>query len=414
MQPNGPPDPQTAATAQPTPVVPAVAAPLGRNVRVLGLSSLINDIAGEMVFPLIPLFLIEVLGAGKSALGAVEGIADTTASIVKLFAGGLSDRLGRRKGFVVAGYALAAAARPLTALTGAAWQVVLVRSGDRFGKGIRSAPRDALVADSTDPRSRGRAFGFTRAMDHLGAAIGPLLAFGFLWAWPQGLRTLFLLTALPGLAVVLLVIFGLREPKAETRAGKEFSFTLKPFDRDFRLFLVALVVFTLGNSSDAFLLVRVHELGVAKELLPLVWCVFHIVKSIGSLLAGRAVDRVGPRPLIFTGWIVYAAIYLAFSLATTALAGWIFFLVYGAFHALTEPAERTLVANLVGPERTGLAYGWFNFAIGIAALPASLMFGVIYDRFGGPAAFSTSAALALTAVALLTGVRGQRSVSASP
>ena len=385
---------------------------LTRNVRVLGLASLLNDIAGEMVFPLIPLFLTETLGAGKAALGLVEGLADSTASIVKLFSGGLSDRAGKRKIFVVSGYLLAAVTRPILGLATLPWQVVVVRSGDRFGKGIRAAPRDALIVDSTPAHARGRAFGFTRAMDHLGAALGPLVAFAFLWAWPGGLRTLFLLTIVPGLAVVLLVVFGLRETPAATAAGKQFRLTLKPFGRDFRLYLLAILVFTLGNSSDAFLLVRIKEMGVAPTLLPLVWCAFHVVKSVGSLAAGRAVDRFGPRPLIFAGWLVYALIYLAFSVASGPLAGWTFFMIYGVFHALTEPAERTMVANLVGAEQKGLAYGWFNFAVGISALPASLIFGELYETWGSPVAFGWSAALALAAAILLAGVgRGRPKVA---
>ncbi len=378
---------------------------LSRNVRVLGFASLLNDVASEMIFPLVPTFLVGVLGGSKASLGAIEGVADSTASIVKLFAGGLSDRAGKRKAFVVWGYGLAAATRPLIGLATAPWQVLAVRTGDRFGKGIRTAPRDAMIADSAGPSKRGWAFGFTRAMDHLGAAVGPLLAFGFLALFPERLRLLFLLSAVPGVAVVMLVLWGLREPRLETKAGKEFHLTLKPFSRDFRLYLLAMVVFTLGNSSDAFLLVRVGELGVATGVLPLLWCAFHIVKSAGSLMAGWAVDRLGPRPLIFAGWLVYAAIYLAFSLATTAIEGWIFFLLYGIFHALTEPAERTMVASLVGGEHKGLAYGWFNFAIGIAALPASVVFGLLYESFGAGIAFGWSAVLALAAAVILAGVR---------
>ncbi len=293
----------------------------------------------------------------------------------------------------------------MIAVATAPWQVLLVRTTDRFGKGIRAAPRDAMVADSTDPAARGRAFGYMRAMDHLGAAIGPILAFVFLSLRPDDMRTLFLFTAIPGALVVLLVLFGLRERPVSAPAAKEFRFTLAPFDRDFRIYLVALVVFTLGNSSDAFLLVRVHELGVSEQMLPLVWCAFHIVKSAGSVMAGRAVDRMGPRPLIFTGWIIYALVYLAVAAATNAAQGWAFFLIYGVFYALTEPAERTLVANLVGNERKGLAFGWFNFAIGIAALPSSFAFGWIYEASGAQAAFTWSAALALLAVVLLSAVR---------
>jgi MFS family permease len=298
------------------------AATLSRNVRLLGLASLVNDIAGEMIFPLVPTFLITQLGGGTASLGAVEGVADTVASVVKLWSGGMSDRAGKRKIFVVSGYALAAISRPLVALAAAPWHVLVVRSGDRFGKGIRSAPRDAMIADSTAPKLRGRAFGFTRAMDHLGAAIGPLLAFAFLWMWPGNVRMLFALTAIPGLAVVLGVWLGLREKPLATQAAKELPRSLAPLGRDFRLYLVALVVFALGNSSDTFLLVRVGELGVATEALPLIWCAFHVVKSAGSILSGRAVDRIGPRPLIYLGWLVYAAVYLAFAQASSAWQGW--------------------------------------------------------------------------------------------
>ncbi len=382
------------------------------NVRLLGLVSLVNDIAGEMIFPLVPMFLKTVLGAGPEALGAVEGIADTTASLVKLFSGGLSDRAGKRKIFVVAGYLMAAIARPLTGLATAPWQVLAVRSTDRFGKGIRSAPRDAMVADSTEVANRGRAFGFTRAMDHLGAAIGPTVAFGFLWFWPGSLRTLFLLTAIPGAVVVLLVLFGLREQPIHSAAGKPFSLSLAPFGSGFRVYLVALVVFTLGNSSDAFLLVRAGELGVEAPMIPLLWGAFHVVKSAGSVAAGRAVDRFGPKPLIAVGWIIYALIYLAFANASSAIEVWAFFLLYGIFYALTEPAERTLVSTLVSRQSTGLAFGWFNFAIGIAALPSNLLFGWIYEKFGAQAAFSYSAALALAAVGLLAWV-GRRPPMAS-
>ncbi len=234
---------------------------LPRNVRLLGLASLVNDIAGEMIYPLIPTFLTSVLGADKMALGAVEGVADATASVVKLYAGSLSDRLGKRKAFVTAGYALAACSRPIIGVATRSWQVLLVRSTDRFGKGIRTAARDAMIADATDPSIRGRAFGFTRAMDHLGAAIGPTLAFAFLWLWPGQFRSLFLLAAVPGLMVVALVALGVRERPTTAHAGKEFHFTLAPFDRRFRLYLIALAIFTLGNSSDAFLLLRAARRG---------------------------------------------------------------------------------------------------------------------------------------------------------
>lgn len=380
--------------------------PLPRNVKILGLASLLSDIASEMIFPLLPHFLITILGGNKAYLGMVEGLADSVASFLKLWSGGRSDQSIRRKGFVVFGYSLAAVSRPLIGVALAPWHLFAIRIGDRIGKGIRTSPRDALIADSTDFKDRGRAFGFQRAMDHLGAAIGPLFAMAFLWYWPDQFRPLFLLALLPGLLVVVLLIFGLREtPVRETREPVHLS--LKPFDRNFRIYLLALTIFTLGNSSDAFLLVRAGELGVPTVLLPALWCVFHIVKSTSNLFLGRAVDRFGPRPFIFAGWFVYAAIYLAFALASEAWQAWVLFLGYAIFYGLTEPSEKTLVSKLVGAERKGLAYGWYNFAIGIATLPASVIFGTLYDHYGSLPAFGWGAAMALVSVVLLMAVKEQ-------
>ncbi|WDI39893.1 MFS transporter [Bremerella sp. P1] len=378
---------------------------LPRNVKLLGWASCLNDIASEMIFPLLPQFLITVLGGNRLHLGIIEGVADSVASLLKLWSGAWSDRVSKRKGFVIFGYALAAISRPLIGVITVPWQLFFARTADRIGKGIRTSPRDALIADSTSAHYRGRAFGFHRAMDHLGAAIGPVIATAFLWFCPGQLRLLFLLTVVPGLVVVGLLIFGLREVVRTEPTKEPFQWTLKPFDNNFRLYLLALVVFTLGNSSDAFLLVRASELGVPMFLLPLLWFTFHIAKSIGNLLVGGLVDRVGPRLPLFLGWFIYSGVYLAFALATTAWHAWAFFLLYAVFYSLTEPAEKTLVANLVGTERKGLAFGWYNFAIGISALPSSLIFGVLYEEFGPLPAFGWGAALALVAVILLIGVK---------
>ncbi|MSR56907.1 MAG: MFS transporter [Planctomycetaceae bacterium] len=385
--------------------VASPAPPLPRNVKVLGMASLLNDTASEMIFPLLPNFLLTILGGNRFYLGLIEGAADSVASLLKLWSGGRSDRAGRRKGFILFGYSLAAIARPLVGVIFAPWQLFLVRFGDRIGKGIRTSPRDALIACSTTPSMRGRAFGFHRAMDHLGAAIGPLLAAGFLFLWPEHLRPLFLLTVVPGLLVVCLLVFGLRETPATESPLERLHLTLKPFDHNFRRYLLALLVFTLGNSSDAFLLVRAGELGVPVSMLPLLWCAFHVVKSSSNLLLGRAVDKFGPRPFIFLGWLVYAGVYLAFALAKSAWEAWACFLCYALFFGLTEPAEKTLVANLVESERKGLAYGWYNFAIGIATLPASLIFGALYQFCGPLVAFGWGTALALTAGILMLGVK---------
>ena len=239
-------------------------------------------------------------------------------------------------------------------------------------------------------------------MDHIGAAVGPLVALVFLHFWPGQMRTLFLLTLIPGLLVVVLLLVGLKERPIETSAARPFRLTLQPFDNQFRLFLLALVVFTLGNSSDIFVLARAEDLGVSG---PALWCGFHVVKSAGNLLAGPVVDRVGPRPLILLGWLVYAAIYFAFAGATTGLQIWGLFLGYALFYALTEPAEKALVANLVSSDNRGLAFGWYNFAIGIVALPANLIFGKLYDVFGVGTAFAWGASCALAASLLLLATR---------
>ena len=376
---------------------------LPRTVRVLGCASLLNDIASEMIFPLLPTFIVTVLGGSRTSLGLIEGAADSLASLLKLAAGHWSDRAGGRRRFILIGYAVTVVLRPCLGLMTAVWQVGVARLADRFGKGVRTAPRDAMIADVTPSEQRGRAFGFHRAMDHAGAAIGPVLATVFLWWRPGDLRILFALSVIPGLALLALLWFGLSETTAPKRTDSQepLRWTLQPFDARFRGFLAALVLFTLGNSSDAFLLVRAGELGVPTIWLPMLWCGFHIVKSLGNWRLGRWVDRYGPRRMIVLGWAWYAVVYLLFGLATEAWHAWALFLMYAAFYALTEPAEKTLVANLVPPERRGLAFGWFNFAIGIATLPASVLFGFLYDRGGVLVAFGTGAGLSLAASVLL-------------
>jgi MFS family permease len=385
---------------------------LHRNVKLLGWASCLNDIASEMIFPLLPHFLLTVLGGNRFYLGVIEGVADTCGSLLKLWSGAWSDRAGQRRGFVLFGYATAAFVRPLIGIVQAPWQLFLIRGADRIGKGIRTSPRDALIADSTEPALRGRAFGFHRSLDHLGAAIGPVLAASFLWLWPNQLRLMFLLTLIPGMLVVLMLFFGLQEshlPTAEppdaNAAKPRLRFSLRPFNRDFRIFLLALIVFTLGNSSDAFLLVRAGELGVATAMLPILWVAFHGVKSVGNFYLGRWVDKVGTRLPLLLGWLLYALVYVAFAMATSAWQVWVFFLTYGVYYALTEPAEKTLVANLVGNERKGLAFGWFNLAVGVGALPSSLLFGWLYEDFGPLVAFGWGASLALVASLLLLAVR---------
>ena len=384
------------------------APPLPWNVYLLGWASFLNDTASEMLAPLLPKFFIAVLGGTKEMLGLIDGFGETVASILKLWSGAQSDRAGKRKGFVVFGYALAAVARPLIGLATAPWQVFGLRALDRIGKGIRTAPRDAILAESADDSNRGRAFGFHRAMDHAGTIAGASLALLLVWIWPNNLGRIFMLAILPALPIMWLVALGLREPERKlTGQSPPFTLTLAPFDGNFRYYLITLFVFTLANSSDSFLLVRADELGVPDWQKPILWAALHVVKGSGNLIGGRWVDRFGPRPLIWAGWLLYAAVYLAFAFAWAQWHVWALFIIYGVFYALTEPAEKTWVVQLVGAERKGLAFGWFNLTLGVGALPASALFGLIYQRVGPAAAFGLSAALALIATFMLAGVRAK-------
>ncbi len=374
-----------------------------RNVFALGWTSFLNDAASEMIYPLLPVFLTTTLGAGAAFLGLIEGIAESTASLLKLFSGWLSDRIGKRKGLVLFGYGLAAVARPLISISHAAWQVLLIRAGDRAGKGVRGSPRDALVAGSCEESERGKAFGLQRAMDHAGAIAGPLLASGLLFLVPGNYRLTFALASIPGLLTLPLIAWGVREikpPASSTAQGVRL--TLAPFSGKFKAYLAILVLFTLGNSSDAFLLLRAKTLGVGIALLPILWIVLHIVKMTTSIPGGMLSDKIGRRGVIVAGWLIYALTYLGFGLAGKAWQAWALFAFYGLFFGLTEGVEKAFVADLVPETLRGTAYGLYNFAIGIAALPASLLLGLIWQTTQSALlAFGLGGALAFLASLLL-------------
>jgi MFS family permease len=374
---------------------------LGRNVLALAAVSFLTDVASDMTYPLLPVFLATVLGASATAVGAIEGAAESTAALLKLFSGWLSDRVSRRKPLVLAGYGIASLIRPLIGFAQAASQVLAIRVADRIGKGIRGAPRDALIADSVDPAIRGRAFGFHRAADHAGAVVGPLLAFVLLGWGGLELRDVFLLTAIPGALAVAMVLFGVREVPREAPApsqAKPRKLDLRaPLGRRFWSFLAVLLVFTLGNSTDAFLLLRARDLGIDAALIPILWAVLHLVKALSSTPAGALSDRIGRKPLLVAGWLLYAGVYLALAFAETAWHAWALFAVYGVYFGLTEGVEKALVADLVPADVRGTAFGWYNLAIGVGALPASLIFGLIWDGAGAPVAFGFGAAMALAA-----------------
>jgi MFS family permease len=378
---------------------------LPRTVVMLGVVSLLTDASSEMIYPLLPVFLATTLGAGAAFIGLIEGVAESTASMVKLASGWWSDRLGRRKGVVVAGYTLSACARPLVALAGAGWHVLAIRFADRVGKGVRSAPRDALLAESAPASSWGRAFGFHRAMDHTGAIVGPLIATTLL-AWGlTDLRVLFALAAIPGvLAVVVLVSAVPEHAPADRAAAPRVRLTLAPFSPRFKAVLAAVTLFTLGNSSDAFLLLKAHAVGIGPAWIPVLWILLHLTKAVSSTPAGALSDRIGRPRLIVAGWLVYAGAYVGFGLADAAWEIWALFAVYGLFFGLTEGVEKAYVADLAPAEHRGTAYGLYHAAVGLAALPASLLMGLVWEHVSPAAAFGLGAGLALLASALLVAI----------
>jgi MFS family permease len=380
-----------------------------RNIFFVGLVSFFNDFASDMIYPLLPLFLTTVLKAGAASLGVIEGVAETTSSVLKFFSGYWSDKYKRRKPIFAAGYTVSNVVRPLIGVAGAWWHVLFLRFADRVGKGVRTAPRDALVADSVSEKKRGLAFGFQRAMDNAGAVLGPLAAAFLLPLLHDNLKVLFYLSAIPGVIVLIIVFFFVREVKPQRR-GERLSLLggLRAMDANFRYYLLVVLLFTLGNSSDAFLLLKASDAGIPEIQIPILWAVLNGVKAVTGIPGGSLSDRIGRKRVIIAGWGVYAAIYLAFAFTGHATGIWILFALYGVYFGLTEGTERALVADLVPQERRGTAYGLYNLMIGIAALPASVIFGLIWQYVGSIWAFAMGAGFALLASVMLLFVRTTR------
>jgi MFS family permease len=425
-----------------------------RPVWVLGWSSLFTDAATEMIYPVLPVYLSRVLGASAVSLGLIEGIAEATNSLLKVASGWASDRWTRRRPIVIAGYALSSAARPLIALTSTWPQVLLIRALDRTGKGIRGAPRDVMLAHFATPATRGRVFGFHRAMDHTGAILGPLIATAILFYAPGEYRLLFGLTLIPG-AIAVGLLFLVPEPDSapgplrgtrptDVDAGRvplsdssggpaerpepdsgpgplpgtrptnvdvgrvplsDSSGGPARLPRRLLAFFAVLLVFSLGNSSDAFLLLRLSEALGSATYLPLLWAGMHVVKASLSTWGGALSDRLGRTRVIVIGWAIYAAVYMGFATARDASTLIAWFLVYGSCFAFTEGAEKALVADLAPAGRQGTAFGVYNATLGVGALAASVTFGFLYERFGAPAAFGTGSVLAAAAALLLLRIR---------
>lgn len=383
---------------------------LPRNVVAIGLVSLLNDASSEIIYPLLPVFLAGSLGASARVIGTIEGLAESISSLLKLFAGYLSDRLAKRKLLVVAGYSLASIARPLLAFAHSWNQVLAIRLTDRIGKGIRTAPRDAMIADTVSVEQRGLAFGFHRAMDHGGAVIGPLIGYVLVLIFvaktssptTSEFSKIFLAASVPALIAVMVAIFFMRESPVHAAPESQVTkLSLRGFDSNFKRFLLVLALFTLSNSSDSFLILRAMDSGVSVAMVPLLWAAHHGSKVLSSLLGGDLSDRLGRKRLIVSGWVLYAAVYAGFAFATNTASLWILFLIYGIYFGLAEGAEKALVADLVRPEQRGTAYGLYNLAFGVTVFPASFLMGMIWDWKGPAVAFLVSAVMGATAALLL-------------
>ncbi len=424
-------------------------------VIMLGVVSLLTDSASEMIYPLIPAF-ITALGSGAIILGIIEGLAETTAALLKLVSGIISDRVGKRKLLVVIGYTISSFIRPFTGLVSAAWQIVFIRMFDRVGKGIRIAPRDALIASAAGEKTRGRSYGFHRAMDNTGAVIGPVLAIivllvlfsGFGFSDPlRALRWTFITAIIPGILSVFILVLYVRENTPARKNSSSVILSLRYIDPNFKRYLLIVLLFTLGNSSDAFLLFRVEEsiktsgavVNIVRGIplldnlvskfgspeaqeqvinilfLPLIWAFFNIIKAVLSTPFGALSDRTSRKMVINIGWGIYAFVYASFALlvfipaSLQIVATFVLFAVYALFYAFTEGTEKAFVADMVKEEERGTAFGLFNFSIGLGALPASVIFGFLYSYFdskfpgfGGSVAFGFGAILALASMILLS------------
>lgn len=369
-----------------------------RNVVAMGIVSLLTDASSEMVYPVLPLFLANVLGAPVVAIGFIESIAEATGSIMRVFSGWLSDRIGRRKPIIAAGYSLSNVAKPVLAAVPSWHAVLLLRFADRLGKGIRTAPRDALIADSGTPERRGRDFGAHRALDTIGAAIGPLIAWAILTLAPGAYRTVFLVSAIPGtiaIAVVLLAVRDKRPVTSRETGGAPLSF--RGLGRPFAVFAAVSAIFALGNSSDAMLVLRAQDLGAAPALVPLMYFVFNVVAASLAHPFGVLSDRVGRKRMLVLGFAGYAAVYAGFAIAGASLAAWALFAAYGIPYAMTEGMTRAHVVDLVPCEMRATAVGAYTFVLGLAALPASTLAGVLWDTVGHAVPFAVSAGLMLLA-----------------
>lgn len=388
----------------------------GRNVFFSGLVSLCMDVSSEMIYPLVPLFLANVLGVNKSMIGLIEGVAESTASLFKVFSGWFSDRIGQRKGLMLAGYAISTLSRPLMATAGSWPQILAARFTDRVGKGVRTAPRDAIIAESTKKTHLARAFSFHRAMDTLGAVIGPAIALAVLGQFNNDYRLVFWLSMVPGAMAVVLIILYIHDKKANPAPqATRPKLCLKHFDWKTTCFMGIAALFALGNSSDAFLILRAEQIGVPALMIPAVYLVFNLVYSLSAIPAGMAADKFGMKRIILLGFTLFAGLYYGFAVASSVFSIWVLFALYGLFMGFTEGIQKAFLTTIISPDFKATAFGVYATVVGLAMFPANLIGGWLWDHISPAATFyfgaATAALSALLFAALICSIRnGERSV----
>lgn len=381
-----------------------------RNILFTGLTSFLTDTSVKMIYSVMPMFLMSI-GASKASLGLIEGVAESTASLIKALSGFWSDRIGKNKPFMLAGYAVSALILPFYAFVISPLQVLLLRFAERFGKGIRTAPRDSLIAASVNSNETGRGFGFQKAMDNSGAIAGPLLAFALLSLFPGNYRLIFILAGIPAIAGIFVIIFGIKEArKIRTDLIRKFRFS--DFSRRYWFFLAIIFVFTLGNSTDALLLVKANEAGIKVAFIPLVYLVTNVVSVVAAIPAGSLSDRIGKERLLIAGFLIYAVVYLLFGMNMGDRAILILFALYGLYSAATDGIQKAFVADMTDANKKGTALGIYNALLGITLLPASIFAGILYDRVNSSVPFFFGSAMAAIAfvlmiIFLVTGRRGK-------
>jgi len=373
---------------------------ISRNVSVMGLVSFFNDMASEMIYPIVPIFLTAVLGAPASIVGLIEGIAESTASVLKVISGWFSDKLQKRKPFVIAGYSLSTISKIILSLA-FSWPIVLAaRFIDRFGKGTRTSARDALIAESSLATNRGRSFGFHRALDTLGAVIGPLAAILLLYILGNNLRLIFLLAVIPSIIGVILLILYVKEKNKEPIKQEPIKFNWRNLNQSFKIFLIISIIFAIGNSSDAFLILRAKNLGLSITLIILVYALFNFTYALFSTPAGIISDKVGQKKVLLGSFLLFSFVYLLFGLINQSLFLWLLFPIYGVYMALSEGIGKAYISNLVPQERTGTAFGIYQTTIGLCTFFASFIAGLLWTYVNIKAPFIFGATMALISAIL--------------